>query len=298
MRKFIVVLGCLISSVLLIGTMGLAEDNEEKEIIAKVGDQTITLSDLEQIIGYLSDNRQAMIEQNPQVKESILRQYVQSIVISQQAKKEGFDKKPEVSQKLNFYSDSLLSNLYLEKQIGDKVTVTEEEIKAYYDEHRNEFTTPEMVKARHILVKVDPSASEEEKKQAYQKAEDILKQVQDGKDFAELATELSDDSHTQSKGGDLGFFSRGKIVKPFEDVAFAMKPGETSGIVETQFGYHIIRVEDRKEETLHSYDSMKERIQQRLLQQKKSTYVNDFIDKAMQDAKAELYPEKITEPQQ
>ena len=298
MRKFIVVLGCLISSVLLIGTMGLAEENEEKEIIAKVGDQTITLSDLEQIIGYLSDNRQAMIEQNPQVKESILRQYVQSIVISQQAKKEGFDKKPEVSQKLNFYSDSLLSNLYLEKQIGDKVTVTEEEIKAYYDEHRNEFTTPEMVKARHILVKVDPSASEEEKKQAYQKAEDILKQVQDGKDFAELATELSDDSHTQSKGGDLGFFSRGKIVKPFEDVAFEMKPGETSGIVETQFGYHIIRVEDRKEETLHSYDSMKERIQQRLLQQKKSTYVTDFIDKAMQDAKAELYPEKITEPQQ
>ena len=298
MRKFIVVLGCLISSVLLIGTMGLAEENEEKEIIAKVGDQTITLSDLEQIIGYLSDNRQAMIEQNPQVKESILRQYVQSIVISQQAKKEGFDKKPEVSQKLNFYSDSLLSNLYLEKQIGDKVTVTEEETKAYYDEHRNEFTTPEMIKARHILVKVDPSASEEEKKQAYQKAEDILKQVQDGEDFAELATELSDDSHTQSKGGDLGFFSRGKIVKPFEDVAFEMKPGETSGIVETQFGYHIIRVEDRKEETLHSYDSMKERIQQRLLQQKKSTYVNDFIDKAMQDAKAELYPEKITEPQQ
>lgn len=295
MRKIIVLLGCFIASVLLVGTMVSAE---EKEIIAKIGDQTITMSDLKQIIGYLSNNRQSMIEQNPQVKESILLQYVQSIVISQLAKKEGFDKKPEVSQKLNFYSDSLISNLYLEQQIGDKVTVSEEETKAYYDEHKNEFTTPEMVKARHILVKVDPSAPEEEKKQAYQKAEGILKQVQDGEDFAELATELSDDSHTQSKGGDLGFFSRGKIVKPFEDVAFQMKPGETSGIVETQFGYHIIRVEERKEETLHSYDSMKERIHQRLLQQKKSTQVTDFIDKAMKDANTELYPEKITGAQQ
>lgn len=295
MRKIIVLLGCFIASVLLVGTMVSAE---EKEIIAKIGDQTITMSDLEQIIGYLSNNRQSMIEQNPQVKESILRQYVQSIVISQLAKKEGFDKKPEVSQKLNFYSNSLISNLYLEQQIGDKVTVSEEETKAYYDEHKNEFTTPEMVKARHILVKVDPSAPEEEKKQVYQKAEGILKQVQDGEDFAELATELSDDSHTQSKGGDLGFFSRGKIVKPFEDVAFQIKPGETSGIVETQFGYHIIRVEDRKEETLHSYDSMKERIHQRLLQQKKSTQVTNFIDQAMNDANAELYPEKITSVQQ
>jgi len=291
MRKIIVVLGCLIVSLMLLVTMVSAE---EKEIVAKIGDQTLSASDLEQIIGYLSNNRQSMIEQNPQVKESILRQYVQSIVIAQLAKKEGFDKKPEVSQKINFYSDSLLSNLYLEQQIGDTVTVSEEETKAYYDEHQNEFTTPEMVKARHILVKVDPSAPEEEKKQAYQKAEEILKKVQDGEDFAELATEVSDDSHTQSKGGDLGFFSRGKIVKPFEDVAFQMKPGETSGIVESQFGYHIIRVEDRKEETVHSYDSMKERIHQRLLQQKKATHVTDFIEKAMKDANAELYPEKIT----
>ena len=291
MRKIIVVLGCLIVSLMLLVTMVSAE---EKEIVAKIGDQTLSASDLEQIIGYLSNNRQSMIEQNPQVKESILRQYVQSIVIAQLAKKEGFDKKPEVSQKINFYSDSLLSNLYLEQQIGDTVTVSEEETKAYYDEHQNEFTTPEMVKARHILVKVDPSAPEEEKKQAYQKAEEILKKVQDGEDFAELATEVSDDSHTQSKGGDLGFFSRGKIVKPFEDVAFQMKPGETSGIVESQFGYHIIRVEDRKEETVHSYDSMKERIHQRLLQQKKAAHVTDFIEKAMKDANAELYPEKIT----
>ena len=295
MKRFSVVLGCFLAFVLLIGTMVSAQENI---FIAKVGDQIITESDLDQIIGYLSTNRQSMIDQNPQVKESILRQYVQSIVISQLAKKEEYDKKPEVAQKLNFYSDSLLSNLYLEQQIGDKVTVSEEETKAYYDEHINEFTTPEMIKARHILVKVDPSAPEDEKKQAYQKAEGILKQVQDGADFAKLATELSDDSHTQSKGGDLGFFSRGKIVKPFEDIAFEMKPGETSGIVETQFGYHIIRVEERKAETLHSYDSMKERIHQRLLQQKKSTQVTDFIDKAMQDAKAELYPEKITGTQQ
>lgn len=295
MKKFSVVLGCFLAFVLFIATIVAAQ---EKDFIAKVGDQIITESDLDQIIGYLSTNRQAMIDQNPQVKESILRQYVQSIVISQLAKKDEYDKKPEVAQKLNFYSDSLLSNLYLEQQIGDKVTVSEEETKAYYDEHINEFTTPEMIKARHILVKVDPSAPEDEKKQAYQKAEGILKQVQDGEDFAKLATELSDDSHTQSKGGDLGFFSRGKIVKPFEDVAFEMKPGETSGIVETQFGYHIIRVEERKAETLHSYDSMKERIHQRLLQQKKSTQVTDFIDKAMQAAKAELYPEKITGTQQ
>ena len=88
MRKLFVVMGCFIASLLLLGTIVSAE---EEGIVAKIGDQTITVSDLEQVIGYMGNNRQAMIEQNPQVRESILRQYVQSLVVSQLAKKEGFD---------------------------------------------------------------------------------------------------------------------------------------------------------------------------------------------------------------
>jgi peptidyl-prolyl cis-trans isomerase C len=100
---------------------------------------------------------------------------------------------------------------------------------------------------------------------------------------------------TKPKGGDLGFLSRGRLVKPFEDAAFALKPGEVSEIVETQFGYHIIKVEEKKDAGVEPYETVKDNIKQRLLQERMQSEVSTFIEKAMKDAGVEFHTEAFTE---
>jgi len=123
-------------------------------------------------------------------------------------------------------------------------TPTEQELQDFYEQNlKTMFTHPAQVHARHILIGVEPGATAAEKAAAKSKAEDILNKLKAGGDFAALAKQYSEDPGTKDKGGDLGFFGRGELVKPFEEVAFTLKPGQY-GIAESQYGYHIIRVEE------------------------------------------------------
>jgi peptidyl-prolyl cis-trans isomerase C len=291
MRKYLCTLGLLLLMVTVAQGKASAQNDD---VLAKIGNKKITISDFNRILGYFDSERQKMIENNPQLKEKILRQLVQGMVVSELAKKAGFDKRPEIKKQLDFFKDNFLANEFLKTEVADKITVSEDDMKSYYDTHQDEFKTPEMVRARHILIRVDKSASEEDKKKAKEKAEDILKRIHAGEDFAKLASDLSDDPVSKSKGGDLGFFPRGMMVKSFEEAAFALKPGEVSGIVESPFGYHIIKVEERKDSTIEPYDMVKNTINQKLLQDRKGPKVSEFIDKAMKDAKVEIHLELIT----
>ena len=291
MRKCLWILGSLIIMLLFIQVNVFAQD---EAVVAKIGERKITMSDFKRVVDYLDAERQKMLETNPQLKETVLRQFIQSMVISDLAKQKGFDRIPEIKNQLQFFSDNFLANEYLKREVAQKVTVSDDEVKTYYDSHKDEFKTQEMVKARHILVRVENAASEDEKKKAKDKAEMYLKKIKDGEDFAKMAAEVSDDPGSKAKGGDLGFFPKGRMVKSFEDAAFALKPGETSGIVETQFGFHIIKVEDKKEPTIESFDAVKERIKQKLAQDRTRKELTDFIDKAMKDSKTEIYPDVLT----
>jgi peptidyl-prolyl cis-trans isomerase C len=282
---------CLLFMVILFNGKSFAQNGDT---VATIGDKKITLSDFNAIIGYLDNERQKMIEKNPQLKESFLRQVVQTMVISNLAREKGFDKKPDVKEQLQLFTDNFLANEFLKREVAQKITVPEDELKSYYESHKEEFKTPEMARASHILIKVNPSASAEEKKAAKEKAEVILKKIRNGEDFAKLASEFSDDPGSKIKGGDIGFFSRGRMVKPFEDAAFSLKPGEVSGIVETQFGFHIIKLEEKKDAGIENFDAVKERISQKLLQERIKTKVTEFIDNAMKGAKAEIHPEVIS----
>jgi peptidyl-prolyl cis-trans isomerase C len=264
---------------------------QEDTIAAVIGNKKITVSDFNAIIGYLDSDKQKALEKNPQLKENLLRQIVQTMVIADMAKKQGFDNKPDVKKQLELFTDNFLVNEYLRKEVASKATVSEDDIKIYYDGHKDEFKTSDMVRARHILIKVAPQSSEEEKKKAKVKAESVLKKIKDDEDFAGLANNYSDDTSSKLTGGDLGFFARGKMVKPFEDAAFSLKPGEVSGIVETQFGYHIIKLEERKAASTEPLENVKERIQQKLLQDSMRSKVSEFIEKAVKDSKVEIHPE-------
>jgi len=152
-------------------------------------------------------------------------------------------------------------------KIDPKELVTDKDIEKYYAENKSEFTDPEKVKARHILLKVDSSASDDEKAKVKEKAQGILEEAKkEGADFAELAEEHSE-GPTATKGGDLGFFERGKMVKSFEDVAFSLKRGEISALVETTFGYHIIKVEEKKTTEISPLQKVKSQIKTTIVEQ-------------------------------
>lgn len=158
---------------------------------------------------------------------------------------------------------------------------TEEEIQRYYDENQNEYL---QVKARHILVSVDENAPEEELNAAREKIDAIKQRLNDGEDFIDIATYESDDASAAAKGGDLGFFGTGAMVKPFEEVAFAMEPGEVSDPVKTKFGFHIIRVEEKKSQP---FEEVKTQIKDALSNERSQGALDDLIEKAKaEDAEA------------
>ena len=291
MFRYVVLITVLLFSLTCVATgISFAED----EVLAKVGNKEVTMSDLNRIIGYLDIQKQQMIEKNPQYKEQLLNQLVQSIVLSDLAKKAGYEKKADINEKLEFLKDNFLASEYVQREFIDKVTVSEDEMKSYYDSHKDEFTTPESVHVRHILIKVDKDASEEDKQKAREKAEDLLAKIKAGEDFEKVASEFSDDTTTKSKGGDLGFITKGRVVKQFEDAAFALKPGEVSGVIETAFGYHIIKVDEKKDESIEPYETAKESIKQKLLKERLKSEVPQYINKVLKDAGAEFHTEWIT----
>lgn len=166
--------------------------------------------------------------------------------------------------------------------------VNEADALAYYEQNKADFNTPEQVQASHILVKVEPSATPEEKAAAKQKAEKLLEQVKGGADFAELAKEKSE-GPSKTKGGDLGYFGKGQMVKEFEDAAFGMQPGDISDIVETQFGYHIIKLTGRKKAGLTPFADVKEDIIKNLEQTKQRQVFTEYLKKLRSEASV-VYP--------
>jgi peptidyl-prolyl cis-trans isomerase C len=168
------------------------------------------------------------------------------------------------------------------------VQITDEEGKTFYDTNPQLFQQPERVKASHILIKVDEGAAEEKKTEARKKIKEIQEKVQKGEDFAELAKTYSE-GPSASRGGDLNFFARGQMVKPFEDVAFSLKPNETSDIVETKFGYHLIKVVDKQPAKKIAYADVKDRINKHLKDQKLRTERQLYFDKLKKGAKIEKF---------
>ena len=191
----------------------------------------------------------------------------------------------EADLRFQFERDVAIRKL-LDDQIGGKSTVSEKESRAYYDSNLESFKKPEQVRASHILIKVDPGADEAKKAEARTKIESLQAKLKNGEDFGALAKEYSE-GPSGPKGGDLGFFGRGQMVKPFEETAFSMKPGQVSGMVETRFGYHLIMVTERTPESTLSYEEVKDRLEQYLKQQKVQAEIAAYVENLKSKAKIE-----------
>ncbi len=143
---------------------------------------------------------------------------------------------------------------------GGTPAVSDQQIQQYYQGHQKDYQVPEEVKVRHILIKVDAGADPKVDAAAKQKAEDLLKQIKAGADFAALAKANSDDPGSKEQGGELGMIQRGVTVPPFEKAAFSLQPGQISDVIKTQFGYHILKVEEKQTAHLKSLDEVKPQI--------------------------------------
>jgi len=172
--------------------------------------------------------------------------------------------------------------------VSKKVTVSGQEIKAFYDSHPDLFKQSEQVRASHILIKVDPQTDEGKRAEAQKKIKEIQQKLQKGEDFTILAKALSE-GPSKVKGGDLGYFSRGQMVKSFEEAAFTLKPDEVSDIVETKFGYHLIKVIEKRPEATIAFEDAKDKLGQYLKQQKVQKEVRIYVDKLKEKAKVERF---------
>jgi len=167
--------------------------------------------------------------------------------------------------------------------MGQQVSINEEDLARYYTENAARYSTPEERRASHILIAADKALPAAERAKAKAKAEALLAEIsKNPQSFAELAKQNSQDPGSAVKGGDLDFFGRGAMVKPFEDVAYGLKAGETSGVVETDFGYHIIRLTDKRGGDKRSFESVRPEIEaevrRQLAQQKFSEAAADFTN--------------------
>ena len=186
--------------------------------------------------------------------------------------------------------DQLAVQKYVQTRIAPGVNVSDQTAREYYDKNKEKMQVPERLHVRHILIQVKPDAPAADKAKARQKAEEALKKVQAGGDFAKLAAEYSDDPGSKSRGGELGWVSKGQAVPQFEAAAFALqKPNDVSGIVEAPYGFQIIQLLERQAPTTVPFDQVKERIVQGLKTQEVQKLVQARAEQLRAKGKVEIY---------
>ena len=216
----------------------------ETKIVATVDGKPIFLSEIIGMAQRLPEQYRKMSLEA--VYPSLLTRAIDSKLVTLEGRRAGFSKDPDVKKRLLDVEDQIISEIFLTKTIGSQVT--EEALQKIYSETKSEMASGDQIKARHILLDNE------------EKAVEIIKKLQAGEEFAKLASEYSTGPSAAS-GGDLGWFGEGQMVPEFSKAAFALNPGDiVTKPVKTQFGWHIILVEDRKVSAPPSFDEAKEQL--------------------------------------
>ncbi|MBN2070107.1 MAG: peptidylprolyl isomerase [Candidatus Krumholzibacteriota bacterium] len=197
-----------------------------------------------------------------------------------------FEKEIEYTIKIEKLIDKMTANV-------EKTTL--KEARSFYDSNIDQFKTPERVKASHILVKVEGTDTEEIKAEKKKKIDDLLVRVKGGQDFADVASENSD-CPSSKNGGDLGYFSRGQMVQPFEDTAFALEKGKISDVIETRFGYHIIKLMEKDPAGTTPFEDVGNEVVEYLYSMKKQMEVEKYLEALLDLAAIEYSDSTLMTP--
>ncbi|MEL7529392.1 MAG: peptidylprolyl isomerase [Pseudomonadota bacterium] len=271
---------------LLAVTLGSASLSaaEPGDVVAKVGDADITEAD----IAFAAQDLGQQLQQFPpdQWRALLLDVVIDMELIAQAARQDGLDQDPDFKKQLEFLELQALRNAYIAQKIDG--AITDDVLNSAYEEEFKDYEGPEEVNARHILVN--------EKAEA----EDLIKALDGGADFVELAKEKST-GPSGPNGGDLGYFGKGQMVKPFEDAVFELEPGAyTPEPVQTQFGWHVIKLEDKRRQEKPAFEAVAGELRQRLIREQyeaKMAELKDAVEVEILDDALQL-PSEQTETSQ
>lgn len=272
---------------------GRLSAEETNPVLGKAGDFVLREADLDRILASQPSAVQKRFQADPQQRIGLVREILIKKAVVAKARKAGFDRKPEIKEQLSYVFDNFISQEYLVREVTAGVTVPEEELKKYYREHEQDFLLPEQIKVRHILIALQNDAKPGEKEKARTRAEAILERLNKEGDFAKLAGEVSEDQISAPRGGGLAPITLGKTnSEEFEKAAFALKTGQTSGIVTTSYGFHIIKMDERLEKRTAPFSEARDFIYNKLKSELEQKKAQEFVEQAVKDAGMELYGEK------
>jgi len=243
--------------------------------LAKVGNATITQADYDKEFKTLPEYAQQLFS-DEQGKEKFLNEIVNKEMLYQEALKKGLEKTPEFQKKLDDFKKITLVTELFEKEIMSKANTSDQELKDYYDKHKEEFTPTIQIKASHILVKTEDEAKK------------VLERIKKGEKFGDIAKAVSIDPGSAKNGGDLGFFSKGQMVPEFEKAAANLNVNDISVPVKTQFGYHIIKVTDKKKGAPIEFDKIRDMISQKLSGEKQKGAFEQYLTELKKNYKVEI----------
>jgi peptidyl-prolyl cis-trans isomerase C len=233
---------------------------DPKTPLGEVNGQKITLEDLKRLID-ISPQLKTQFD-NDDFKQKLLDNFLQTRAFYLEGVANKADQDPDLQLRYEMLRQQMIAAAYVNKEFS-KISVSDEDLRTYFDEHKKEFEIPEQVNASHILVKTEEEARE------------IKKQLDGGADFAELAKQKSLDTTNKNNGGNLGFFLRGAMVPAFEEAAFKLKPGQISDPVKTSFGYHIIKILEVRPRSVMPLNDARKMIQPRVQNQKQQQWLEN-----------------------
>lgn len=239
--------------------------NGQKDVVATVGNEVITMQTVDERISRLPSHYQSMLKSR---KKELVEDMVLEALLFNEAKARGLENDKEVKAMLEEARKKIIISKLIKDEVENRSMVSDKEAEDHYNAHKNEFITPERWKASHILVKTEGEAKA------------ILDELAKGKQFEDLAKEKSQDTSAK-RGGDVGFFTKGQMVPEFEEAAFKLEVGKVSPIVKSQFGFHVIKLTDKKPVQEQELKDVSGRIKNELLSKKKQ----EAFDKMVADLK-------------
>jgi peptidyl-prolyl cis-trans isomerase C len=287
---------------LLLAATPLAAQQSESKTVATVNGQTITAAMLDRMWERIGSQTRAQYEKAGG-KATFLNNYINKILIVQEAMKSGFDKKPEVQMDVNAAKEAAIFDDYARDAIGSSLVKLSDD-RAYYDEHKQDFAVPEKLHIRHIVVtEASNGPRAKSKDEAQQILDSVLAQLRGPgmtgetlvNKFADLAKQYSEDGVARS-GGDLGFIEKGRLDPDFEAAAWSLPVGKPSGIVKSQYGYHIILVEAKQPASTKPFEQVRSQIHDQLLSDKMAevmTALGRLTNELRANSRIAVYPENI-----
>jgi peptidyl-prolyl cis-trans isomerase C len=250
------------------------ETKKDGKVLAEVNGKVITADDFNAEVENLPPVVRQMA-QSPEGKKELIDGMIFRELVLEQAKKDGIDKSKDVVARLESVKKMVIVEAFVRKKLEQDVKISDDEMKKFYEMNKEKFKTGEQLRTSHILVKSE------------QTAQDILAQLKKGANFEDLARKYSVDG-SAAKGGDLGWFSKGTMVPEFEQAAWSLKDGEISGVVKTQYGFHIIKVTGKRPAGIRSYDEVKDQIKAAMLPSKQQEVLQNLKENLKKNAKISL----------